>query len=253
MIIRLLKRVYLNRFTAGAFMLFVCGIGAPGAAGQEAQCSLKLADLPASAELMGFRLRMTRDQVKARVPQVVFGRTNEFAVSKTSISPDFDPRIDKASFPGVRTVSLDFLDARLTSLWFGYDPTFKWQTVDEFVKGISQSLRLPDAWSPWRIRGRRLRCTDFEITVSMLGEGPSFRLLDLAAEETIAGRRQAMEDEAATLDEAHHAEIVGDKKSKLFYVGECGPAGGIQETDRVVFKSREDAERAGYKLAPPCE
>jgi hypothetical protein len=252
MIIRLLKRVYLNRLTAVAFMLFVCGIGA-AAAGQEAQCSLKLADLPAPAELMGFRLGMTRDQVKARVPQVVFGRTNEFAVSKTSISPDFDPRIDKGSFPGVRTVSLDFLDDRLTSLWFGYDPTFKWQTVDEFVKGISQSLRLPDSWSQWRIRGQRLVCTDFEITVSMLGEGPSFRILDRTAEETIAARRQAMEEEAAALDEAHHAEIVGDKKSKLFYVGECGPPEGIKETDRVVFTSREDAERAGYKLAKHCE
>jgi hypothetical protein len=245
-----LKRLSLSRPVAGAFILLFCAIGALG---QEAQCSLKLVDLPASAELMGFRLGMTRDQVKARVPQVVFGRTDQFAVSKTSINPDFDRRIDKASFPGVRTVSLDFLDDRLTSLWFGYDGTFKWQTVDEFEKGISQSLRLPAAWSEWRIRGRRLRCTDFEITLSMLGEGPSFRILDLAAGETIAARRQAMEDEAASLDEAHHAEIVGDKKSKLFYVGECGPADGIKETDRIVFASREDAEKAGYKLAPPCE
>ena len=250
MIVRFIKRLLLGRPAAGAFILLVCAFGASA---QPAQCSLKLADLPAPAELMGFRLGMTRDQVKARVPQVVFGRADQIAVSKTSINPDFDPRIDKASFPGVRTVSLDFLDDRLSSLWFGYDGTFKWQTVDEFVKGISQSLRLPDAWSQWRIRGRRLRCTDFEITVSMLGEGPSFRILDLAADDTISARRQAMEDAAAALNEAHHAEIVGDKKSKLFYVGECGPPEGITETDRVVFKSKEDAEKAGYKLAPPCE
>lgn len=246
----LFKFVLLNRPAAGALMLLVCAFGVSA---RQTQCSLKLADLPAPAELMGFRLGMTRDQVKVRVPQVVFGPTDQFAVSKTSINPDFDSRMDKSSFPGVRTVSLDFLDDRLTSLWFGYDGTFKWQTVDAFVKGISQSLRLPDAWSEWRIRGRRLRCTDFEITVSMLGEGPSFRILDLAASDTIAARRQALEDEAAMLDEAHHAEIVGDKKSKLFYVGECGPTEGITETDRIVFKSREDAEKAGYKLAPPCE
>jgi hypothetical protein len=250
MIIGILRHVLVSRQAAGWLLLLACAVCAVG---QDARCSLKLAELPVTTELVGFRLGMTRDQVKARVPQVVFGRTDEFAVSKTSISPDFDPRIDKASFPGVRTVSLDFLDDRLTSLWFGYDATFKWQTVDDFVKGISQSLRLQDAWSQWKIRGRRLRCTDFEITVSMLGEGPSFRILDLTAEETIAARRQAKEDEAAALDEAHHAEIVGDKKSKLFYVGECGPTDGIKETDRVVFNSREDAEKAGYKLAKHCE
>lgn len=248
--IKRLKFVLLNRPVAGALILMVYAFGVSA---QPAQCSLKLADLPASAELIGFRLGMTRDQVKARVPQVVFGRTDQFAVSKTSINPDFDPRIDKSSFPGIRTVSLDFLDDRLTSLWFGYDGTFKWQTVDAVVKGISQSLRVPDAWSEWRVRGRRLRCTDFELTVSMLGEGPSFRILDLTAVETIAARRQAIEDEAASLDEAHHAEIVGDKKSKLFYAGECGPIDGIKETDRVVFNSREDAEKAGYKLAKRCE
>ena len=250
MIKPLLQFVLLSRPVGGALIFLACAFAISA---QPAQCSLRVAELPASAELMGFRMGMTRDQVKARVPQVVFGRTDQFAVSKTSINPDFDPRIDKSSFPGVRTVSLDFLDDRLTSLWFGYDGTFKWRTVDDVVKGITQSLRLPDAWSEWRTRGRRLRCADFEMTVSTLGEGPSFRILDLAAEETIAARRQAMEDEAAALDEAHHAEIGGDKKSKTFYVGECGPADGIKETDRVVFNSKEDAEKAGYKLAKHCE
>lgn len=220
---------------------------------QETRCSVKLSELPVAPELVGFRLGMTTGEVTQRVPQVVFGRADEFAVSKTSINPDFDQRIDKASFAGVRTVSLDFLDGRLTSLWLGYDPTFKWRTVDEFVKGISQALRLPASWNQWKVRGQRLRCGDFEMTVLPLGEGPSFRILDLNAEETIAARRQAKEEEAAALEEEHHAEIVGDKKSKLFYVGECGPPEGIEETDRVVFKSREDAEKAGYKPATPCE
>ncbi len=249
MIIGTGKRVFISRAATGVLMLMLCVVAAYG---QEARCSLKLAELPVTAELVGFRLGMTPAQVKARVPQVVFGRTNEFAVSKTSINPDFDPRIDKASFPGVRTVSLDFLDDRLTSLWFGYDGTFKWQTVDDFEKGISQSLRLPNAWSQWRVRGRRLRCTDFEITVSMLGEGPSFRILDLTAEETVAARRHAKEDGVAVLQE-QPADIIGDRKSKLFYVGACQPSNAINETDRIVFKSKEEAEQAGYKLATQCE
>jgi hypothetical protein len=233
-------------------MLILC-MGSLGAQAQEVQCSLKLAELPVSSELLGFRLGMTTEEVKKRVPQVVFGGLDPIAVSKTTINPDFDPRIDKASFPGVRTVSLDFLDGKLTSLWFGYDPTFKWRTVDDFVKGISPALRLPNAWSDWRVRGRRLRCADFEMTVSMLGEGPSFRILDLNAEETIAARRQAKEEEAAALEEQNGAVVLGNKRAKVFYLTRCLPDDEIQESDKVIFKNKEEAEKAGYKLASDCE
>jgi hypothetical protein len=220
---------------------------------QETPCSLKLSELPAAAELMGFRLGMTTDQVKARVPQVVFGQPDEFAVSKTSINPDFDPRIDKASFAGVRTVSLDFLDGRLTSLWLGYDGTFKWQTVDDFVKGISQSLRLPAAWTSGRGRSQRMQCVDFQLTVSMLGEGPSFRILDDNAEQLIASRRQAKEEQEAMAAEAASQEVIGDKKAKIFYLSNCLPAIDLEEKAKIVFSTREEAERAGYKLAKECE
>ena len=220
---------------------------------QPAQCSLKLSELPASAELLGFRLGMTTDEVKKRVPQVVFGRTDPYAVSKTTINPDFDPRIDKASFPGVRSVSLDFLDGKLTSLWFGYDPTFKWRTVDHFIQGISPSLRLPAAWEVWRVRGRRLPCADFEVTISMLGEGPSFRIVDLTAEETIAARRQAKEDEATAMEEEVASAVIANKKAKVFYLSNCLPDDEIKESDRVIFKSREEAEKAGFKLVAGCE
>ena len=223
------------------------------AGAQEATCAIKLSELPVSPEMLGFRLGMTTDEVKKRVPQVVFGRVDNFAVSKTTINPDFDTRIDKASFPGVRSVSLDFLDGKLTSLWFGYDPTFKWRTVDQYVKGISQALRLPGTWTNWRMRGRRLRCADFELTVSMLGEGPSFRILDLNADETIAARRLAKEEET-TAQEQEEAIVLGNKKAKVFYHPRCAPAEDeIKESDRVAFKNREEAEKAGYKLASECE
>ena len=240
-----------SRILTALIVTLIFGIGSLCAQAQESQCSLKLAELPASSELLGFRLGMTTEEVKTRVPQVVFGRVDPIAVSKTTINPDFDPRIDKASFPGVRTVSLDFLDGKLTSLWFGYDPTFKWRTVDDFVKGISSALRLPNTWSDWRLRGRRLRCADFELTVSMLGEGPSFRILDLNAEETIAARRQAKEEEVAAFEE--QGAVLGNKKAKVFYLSTCFPDDEIKESDRVIFKTREEAEKAGYKLAPDCE
>ena len=230
------------------FLILLC---ASIATAQERPCALKLSQLPDAPELLGFRMGMTKDQVKARVPQVVFGRANTFGVSKTSINPDFDPRIDKSTFAGVRTISLDFLDGRITSLWLGYDSSFKWHTVPEFVAGISESLHLPDAWASWKSRGQQLRCADFQMTVSILAEGPSFRILDENAEQTLTERREAGEEQSS---EAESSEmIVADKQSKLYYPKGCRPANEIKESDLVAFEKSEDAEKAGYKRANHCQ
>lgn len=227
----------------------------PTVSAQETSCRLKLGDLPQAAELKGFYLGMTMDEVKSHAPQVVFPKANDLGLSKTSISPDFDPRSGKSTFQDVRTVSFDFLDERLTSLWIGYDQTFKWQTVDEFVNGISQSLHLPNAWSPWKIRGKQLRCVDFQMTVSTIAGSPSFRILDQKAEETLTARRIAQEEERAPLEETDHPDsaIVGEKTSKVYYTTECPPAKEIDETKRVIFKTAAQAEKAGYKPATNCQ
>ena len=231
-------------------LILVCAGQVPA---QGTTCSLKLSELPDSTELFGFRMGMTTDQVKARVPQISFGRTNEFGIAQTSISPDFDQRFDKATFAGIRTVSFDFLDNRLTSIWFGYDSTFKWQTVPDFIKGISQSLRLPNAWTTWKIRGERLVCADFQMTITIVGEGPSFRIIDSSAEQTIAARREAKEELESSSEETASDEIIADKQAKVFYSDGCQPALSINETNRIVFKSVEEAEKAGYKLARRCQ
>ena len=231
-------------------LLVLCAVSV---AGQENKCVLRLSELPDAPELFGFRMGMTNAQVKARVPQVAFGRADAFGVAKTSINPDFDPQINKASLGGIRTISLDFLDGRLTSLWLGYDATFKWQTIPDFVQGISQSLRLPDAWKPWKLRGQQLNCADFQMTVSFVAEGPSFRIIDDTAEETIAARRQAKEDQDSATEEGESSEIVADKRGKIYYSESCRPAHEIKESDRVVFKTIEEAEKAGYKPAKACQ
>lgn len=220
---------------------------------QENKCVLKLAELPGAPELFGFQMGMSTTQVKLRVPQVAFGQVNDFGVSKTSISPDFDSQIDKASLSGVRTVSLDFLDGRLTSLWLGYDSTFKWQTVPDFIKGISQSLHLPEVWKPWKVRGQQLSCADFQLTVSIVAEGPSFHIIDETAEQTVAARREAKEEQDASLEDGESGEVVADRQAKVYYSEDCKPAHEVEQKDRVVFKTKEEAEKAGYKAAKPCQ
>jgi hypothetical protein len=214
---------------------------------QQNPCKVKLADLAPAAELRGFSLGMTPDQVKAKVPQVAFGRTDELGVSKTSINPDFDPRIDKTNFGDVRTISLDFLDGRVVSVWIGFEGTFKWKNIEEFVQGVSQELALPAEWTT-KGRAQQLNCTDFQLSVSMIAQGPSLRILDLPADKTIAERRQAKADEA----EAAEAPVTGDSKNKVYYANNCAALKAVPEKTRVAFDNAEEAEKAGYKKAPGC-
>ena len=214
---------------------------------QQNACNAKLSDLPPAAELRGFRLGMTPEQVKARVPQVAFGRTDELGVSKTSISPDFDPQIDKSNFADVRTVSLDFLDGRVVSVWIGFEGTFRWKTIDEFVKGVAQELALREEWTT-RGRAQQITCADFQVNVSMIAGGPSLRILDLAADKTIAERRQAKADEA----DAAEAAVTGDSRNKTYYTNDCPNLKAVPEKSRIAFDSAEEAEKAGYKKASNC-
>jgi hypothetical protein len=224
-----------------------------------AQCTQKIATLPAAPELFGFRLGMTKDEIKELVPQVQFPRADPFGVVKTTINPHFDPKIDQTKYKGVRSISLDLLDSQLTSLWIGFDDTFKVQNVDEFVKIISNSLQLSGNWSSWRSRGQQIRCGDFQLIVSTLAGGPSLRLLDFSAEDTIAARRQAHEEQnalaeaAAGENGAEASEVIGDKQTRTYYPNGCQPTKEISETNRAVFKSPEEAEKAGFKLAKNCQ
>ncbi len=220
---------------------------------QTTPCSLKLAELPPSAELFGFHLGMTAEQVKARLPHITFGPIDDFGVSKTTANPDFNPDLDKSAFAGVRTISLDFLDNRLSSLWLGFESSYKWQTMPDFVAGISQSLHLPNAWEPWKSRGSRIRCADFEVTLSMVAGGVSFHLIDETAEQTIATRREAKYQEATAAAEEEENEILADRQSRVYYSDACRPATEVKETNRLLFKTREEAERAGYKAAKKCQ
>jgi hypothetical protein len=224
-----------------SFLSVLCGASSASAQ----QCILKIEQLAEAPELRGFHLGMSFDQVRARVPQVQFGRTDNIGVTKTSINPFYDSRFDKASFADVRTVSLDFLDGKLTTLWIGYENSFKWQTVDEFVTGISQSLKVPLSWSPHK-GGRQLRCDGFSVFVSLIAGSPSVRLTDDAAEEIIAARREEAVAAAESI-------VVGDKSTKFYYPADCDAAETVSIVNRITFKDKDEAEKAGYKLAKDCQ
>jgi hypothetical protein len=211
-------------------------------------CTQTIDKLPASAELRGFRLGMTIDEAKARVAQIKLARSDEFGVARISINPSYDPGFDKIAFADVRTISLDFLDGRLISLWIGYEDTFKWQTLDAFIAGMSKSLEVPGNW-PVKRGGRQISCAGFSVLASTIAGSPSIRLSDDGAEETIAARRE----EAAAAAEAAAAMVVGDQRTKLYYASDCSPRTKVTTANRIEFKTKDEAEKAGFKLAKDCQ
>jgi hypothetical protein len=227
------------------WLLVVVLFAAKTLSAQLPACALKLDQLPNVAELRGFHLGLTFEQVKARVPQIRFGPADQFGVTRISINPSFDRSFDQASFADVRTISLDFLDGQLVKLWIGYESTFKWQTLDEFVAGMSKALNLPAGWSVKR-GGRQLTCDGFSVLASLIAGSPSIRLTDDPAQDTIATRRE----EAAA---AAEAMVVGDMRSKTFYSSDCDGRDAIPALSRITFKDKDEAEKAGYKLAKDCQ
>src|SRR2546421_39407 len=80
----------------------------------------------------------------------------------TTFNPHFDLRVDPKAFEAVRSISLDFLDGKLVTLWIGFEETYKWPKLDEFVNGFATALNLPLQW-PVRRMARELMCDRFSV------------------------------------------------------------------------------------------
>lgn len=221
-----------------------------------AQCTQKISDLAAAPELFGFHLGMTKEQVKTLVPQIHFGKTDDFGVSKTTINPGFDPKMDAAKFADVRSISLELVDERLTSIWVGFEETYKIQDITEFAASVSKSFRLPNAWSAYRGRGHQMRCADFQLIATTVARAPTLRIIDVSADETIAARRQTKEEQDAAAEAAaengENTSVVADKKTKAYYPSTCDAVKEISTDNRLIFKTAAEAEKAGFKSGKGC-
>lgn len=211
---------------------------------QPATCSLKPDQLKDAPELFGFRLGMTLDQVKARSSLIQFGPADKFGVIKTSINPHYEPRSDKTVFADVRTISFDFLDGKLVTLWIGFEETFKWPRLDEFVANLSKELDVPGGW-PVKRNGPQLTCDGFSLFASIIARGPSIRVMDEVAQDVIAERRE----EAMKAEETR---VIGDNRTLNYYPSDCAAKDEVPTGSRTIFKNKDEAETAGYKLAKAC-
>jgi hypothetical protein len=183
---------------ASISLILIAGACAARAQGA-GKCTATLAQLPAAAELYGFKPGMTVEQVRDRFPRLALARPDEFGVTKTSVNPAFDPTLDKRNLQGVRTFGFDFLDGRLYTLSIGYDGEFKWQTLEDFLPGLDKALSLPDAWEKKSWRGQELDCADFQLTARLIAQSPSLVIVDKTARATLNKRIADKPDEAPPL------------------------------------------------------
>lgn len=232
-------------------LVFVILLGAAIASGQQSTCDLKLNQLTQPTELFGFHHGMTFEEVKTRVPQVRFPRPDQAGVIKTTVNPGYSPGFDKTGFEGVRSVSMDFLDGKLTTLWIAYDESFKWQTLEEFIPGISKALNLPAKWSKKGL-GYELNCDGFSAFASMIGGSPALRIADETAQEIISTRRAEAAAAAEAAQAAAEAVVTGDTRTKLYYPNDCEELEKVPEINRMTFTDKDAAEKAGYRRAREC-
>ena len=195
--------------------------------------------------MYGLHIGMTTDEVKKALPLVQFGRRDRLGVMRTSFNPHFDTRVKDTEFPDVRTISLDFLDDKLATVWIGYEGTFKWPKLDDFVANFSKALGVPSVWPTKRI-GRDLTCDGFTLHAQMIGGGPSLKIDDEAA-QALAETRLA---EAIDADEK---QVIGDNRTKSYYPSDCSAKDAIPPISRTVFKNKDEAEKAGFTLSKDCQ
>ena len=94
-----------------------------------------------------------------------------------------------------------------------------------------------------------MSCEGFSLFASVIAGSPSIRISDDAAQETIATRRE----EAAAAAEAAAAIVIGDQRTKLYYPSDCSALQSVTEPNRIKFKDKDEAEKAGFKLAKDCQ
>lgn len=207
---------------------------------KQAKCTLPIARAP---ELRGLRLGAPQAGVLARFPGTSVPKPDQFGIAQLRLTvidtaafskgfPSRDKAVqpDMASGPGdesafivdsakfsalksVRRVRLRFMDGRLSFIQLAYDDSIKWDSADEFVETVSNSLGLSGTWnlpedSDGSGRERELRCEGFALIGSVGTDATDTRIAaqlsieDLAASKISAKRQEDLKEKAKRDEEA---------------------------------------------------
>jgi hypothetical protein len=171
--------------------------------GQQGRCTLTVAQSP---ELRGFKLGAKIEETLARFPGTSAPKPDEFGFTRKSLQFADDigavsscggcyetifSRQRVSGFDGVSAVYLDVLDGRISAMQISYSFTTPWNSLDEFVARVSESLKLPNAWSDYKVGKwphKRLDCDGWRIEANAI-VGGELLLQDAVAEQTLNKRK----------------------------------------------------------------
>jgi hypothetical protein len=102
-----------------------------------------------------------------------------------------DNEIPNPRFAGVKYITVELLDERVTSFQIAYAGP-EWNTVDAFVAKLSEALRLPgESWEPGS-DSRSMKCDGFTVDAYAFGDSSEswVRVHDTSAPRVVENRRQ---------------------------------------------------------------
>lgn len=123
--------------------LIICLVPVSQLACVTQRCTRELTQAP---ELRGFKLGMTLDQIKSKYPSVAIPAANEFGLTKITLSPSMMNTTQHPELSDTKSITLEAVDGRLSSIKVKYTNAQKWTSVDEFLRRISESFNLDGDW-----------------------------------------------------------------------------------------------------------
>jgi hypothetical protein len=162
---------------------------------QQAQAQVCTLTVEQAPELRGFRLGMTAEQLKARVPGIQVSQ-REFGVSNAVLSSVNFRNLDAVAYKGVNEISFAFLDDRLVRLTVFYQ-SVPWKNADQLAAKVSESLKLPNALRWGQNQDKVLTCAGFDIKAAVYENSIT---LDTPGYDEIVRRRREQRDEKLRQD-----------------------------------------------------
>ena len=160
---------------------------------QENKCTLKIEQAP---ELRGFRLGMTVEQVKARVPSIQVQLSGRFGSSFGGVDGYTLQKMNETAYKNISTISFYFFDERVRRIEVEYTDVV-WRNTDGFVVKLNQAFKLPNAWEGNATK--LMQCDGWSMRASTSGNRATVVLIAPSVDQTLE-RRQAEYEEKQRQD-----------------------------------------------------
>lgn len=170
-----------------------------------------------SPKIRGFRLGMSLKQVLTHfnglrvkpADEIGFQKVKLFICGEDSklINRNNSAEVGKRFSPiieGLTLLHFEFLDKQLISIYLRYDNSVKWNSIDEFVLKVSETIGLSGTWTSAG-HEKMLLMKTYRIYGRLTNLGPTLRLRDNQASQAIIDRTIAKEN--------HQKELIAAKEN----------------------------------------